>query len=70
MPRGAFISYSFKNLEFAQHIAQDLIEPEIQAWPAEPELEPGYSRIAKFKTTIDRMEFLLVFLSPAFMNFW
>lgn len=39
MPRGAFISYSSKDREFARRLTQDLIEHEIPIWFAEFDLD-------------------------------
>ena len=65
MRRGVFISYSSKDREFVQRLAEDLKKWKILVWFDEMELEPGDSIIGAIEAGIDRMAFLIVVLSPA-----
>ncbi|UCF92121.1 MAG: toll/interleukin-1 receptor domain-containing protein [Desulfobacterales bacterium] len=62
---GAFISYSSPDRDFAQRLVRDLKERAISVWFDEAELEPGDSIIGKIEAGIDRMDYLIVILSPA-----
>ena len=65
MARGAFISYSTQDREFVRTLARDLNRRGISIWFDETMLEPGDSIIGAIETGIDRMEYLIVVLSPA-----
>jgi predicted nucleotide-binding protein len=65
MNRGVFISYSSQDHDFAQRLVRDLKEREIPVWFDEAELEPGDSIIGKVEAAVDRMDYLIVLLSPA-----
>ena len=65
MRRGVFISYSSQDRDFVQRLAEDLKKRDIPVWFDETELEPGDSIIGAIEAGIDKMEFLIVVLSPA-----
>jgi hypothetical protein len=65
MTRGVFISYSSQEREFVQRLVQDLKDHDIPVWFDEAELEPGDSIIQKIGAGIDRMDDLIVIMSPA-----
>jgi len=60
-----FISYSSQDRDFAQRLAADLRQKTITVWFDETELEPGDSIIGAIEAGIDKMDFLIVVLSPA-----
>ncbi len=65
MDRGVFISYSSQDREFANRLARDLGRRGIPVMFDQTELEPGDSIIGAIEAGIDRMEYLIVVLSPA-----
>jgi hypothetical protein len=65
MARGVFISYCFQDRDFAQRLVRDLKDGDIPVWFDEAELEPGDLIIGKIEAAIDRMDYLIVILSPA-----
>ena len=65
MTRGVFISYCCQDREFAQRLVRDLEDREIPVWFDEVELEPGDSIVQKIEAGIDRMDYLIVIMSPA-----
>jgi hypothetical protein len=68
MTRGVFTSYSSQDRNFVQRLVRDLKDRDIPIWFDESELEPGDSIIQKIEAGIDRMEYLIVVLSPASVN--
>ena len=65
MTRGVFISYSTQEREFVQRLVRDLKDHDIPVWFDVAELEPGDSIIQKIGAGIDRMDDLIVIMSPA-----
>jgi len=65
MTRGVFISYSSQERDFVQRLVRDLNDRDIPVWFDEAVLEPGDSIIQKIESGIDRMDYLIVIMSPA-----
>jgi hypothetical protein len=65
MTRGVFISYSSQERDFVQRLVRDLKDRNIPVWFDEAELEPEDSIIQKIEAGIDRMDYLIVIMSPA-----
>ena len=65
MTLGVFTSYSSQDRGFVQRLVRDLKGRYIPVWFDESELEPGDSIIQKIEAGIDRMDYLIVIMSPA-----
>jgi len=65
MTRGVFICYSTQEVGFVQRLVRDLKDHDIPVWFDEAELEPGDSILQKIEAGIDRMDDLIVIMSPA-----
>ena len=65
MTLGVFTSYSSQDRDFVQRLVRDLKGRDIPVWFDESELEPGDSIIQKIEAGIDRMDYLIVIMSPA-----
>lgn len=67
-PPTLFLSYSSQDKEFAQQLASDLTNNEVDVWIDFWEIKVGDSIIDKISTAIQENDFIGVILTPASCN--